>query len=260
MLTIHAAGNWSRQQVHTTFAESSRTSNEEVEVLIEAAWQKTLARPDVHLFDGPMCRLERWSADNDRLELVLSQTSYKVFLGTNLANAGLFDRLGPGVMANPVGLSPALLTGDGRLVMGRRNSKVAYYPDRVHPFAGALEPKDGADVFAGIIRELGEELRLSQGEIVSISCIGLAEDRSLHQPELFFAAETALTERQLVDSLDAEEHRSVWSIPATQTGVEDALTDLGRLTPVAAASLLLWGKLRFGNRWFTQASAPLVRA
>ena len=41
----------------------------------------------------------------------------------------------------------SLLTRDGWLLYGRRNATVAYYPNRVHPFAGTLEPGDLADVF-----------------------------------------------------------------------------------------------------------------
>ena len=44
-------------------------------------------------------------------------------------------------LANPVGVSPALLSADNFLIMGRRNASVAYYPNRIHPFAGALEPR-----------------------------------------------------------------------------------------------------------------------
>jgi hypothetical protein len=51
-------------------------------------------------------------------------------------------------------VSPALLTADGFLMMGRRNASVAYYPNRVHPFAGALDPGD-ADMFAAVRRSCG---------------------------------------------------------------------------------------------------------
>ena len=76
----------------------------------------------------------------DRLALTLSNTTYKHFLGTNLTHPELADRYGREILANPVGVSPALLTADNFLMMGRRNASVAYYPNRIHPFAGALDP------------------------------------------------------------------------------------------------------------------------
>src|SRR5207248_1244381 len=99
----------------------------EVERVIDWTWARVAARPGVNLFDGPMCRLESWRAAPDRLELVLSGTSYKPFLGTNLYHPDLADRYGREVLANPVGVSPALQTADGWLMMGRRNTSVAYY-------------------------------------------------------------------------------------------------------------------------------------
>ena len=92
--------------------------------LIDRAWQTASARPGVKLFDGPMCRLESWSAlAGGALQLTLSRTSYKLFMGTNMCHPELADRFGPQVLANPVGVSPALETADGFLMLGRRNGE-----------------------------------------------------------------------------------------------------------------------------------------
>ena len=68
-----------------------------------------------------MCRLERWEAspDGSRLHLSMSTTSYKPFFGTNMSHPELADRYGPDVLANPIGVSPALETSDGQLLLGR---------------------------------------------------------------------------------------------------------------------------------------------
>src|SRR5687767_11839877 len=138
MLTYHAIGDWAAGQVHLTWTDLAlRRIHPEVEQIIDDAWARVTARPGVHLFDGPMCRLESFEATPEALVLSLSPTSYKPFVGTNLQNPHLADSHGRDVMANPVGVSAALETGDGYLVLGRRNASVAYYPQRVHPFAGA---------------------------------------------------------------------------------------------------------------------------
>ena len=64
-------------------------------------------------------------------------------------------------------------------MLGRRNATVAYYPSRVHPFAGSLEPADDLDVFDDVFRESREELALGKGDIADIVCTGVAEDQSL---------------------------------------------------------------------------------
>jgi hypothetical protein len=247
MLTFHAIGDW--RPGHVRLAWTGRASRElvpEVERIIDEAWRRVLSRPGVHLFDGPMSRMESFEASADVLRLTLSETSYKPFVGTNLEHPDLADRYGPGVMANPVGVSTLLETGDGFLMLGRRNAAVAYYPSRVHPFAGALEPRDGADPFAAVYRELGEELSLSREDLADLRCCGLVEDHALRQPELIFLASTPLARQDVEGRLDREEHHDTWSVEIGAT--EQALGDTS-LTPVAVASLLLWRKLRQGATW-----------
>jgi hypothetical protein len=244
-------GDWAPGDIAVEWVPSGRRIIADAETIIEQAWQRALARPGAHLFDGPMCRLERWDVapETGGLRLALSQTSYKPFLGTNMTHPELADRFGPDVMANPVGVSPALETADGFLLMGRRNASVAYYPDRIHPFAGALEPKDGGDVFGAVRRELREELSLEEREVTEVRCTGLVRDPALRQTEMVFHARAALTRDQIVAQLGREEHRGVYSVGATQDGVDAALAE-PLLTPVAVAALLLWGRSRFGREWF----------
>ena len=247
MLTFHAIGNWRPGHVRLEWADrSSRQIVPEVEGLIDETWTRVLSRPGVHLFDGPMCRMESFEASADVLRLTLSHTSYKPFVGTNLENPQLADRFGPGVMANPVGVSTLLETADGFLMLGRRNAAVAYYPSRVHPFAGALEPRDGPDPFAAVHRELREELALAPEDLTDLRCCGLVEDHALRQPELIFLAASRLSRERVESRLDPEEHHATWS--AGIDGTEEALVDPS-LTPVAVASLLLWRRSRAGVTW-----------
>jgi len=257
MLTFHAIGDWPRGAVRAAWSGGTRRTVPEVEKMIDTAWREASSQLGVQLFDGPMCRLESWLPTPERLDLVLSRTSYKPFLGTNLRHPELADRFGKEVLANPVGVSPALLTADGFLMMGRRNNSVAYYPNRVHPFAGALEPRSDLDVFAEVERELAEELRFGPADIAEIRCTGIAEDRAIRQPELIFRVSSTLTRARIESQVDVKEHRASWAIPATRAGVEDALASPGELTPVGVASLLLWGRIEFGDAWFAHHTPGL---
>lgn len=234
-----AVGDWSPHQVSVAWTASTRRIIPEIERAIDEAWRAAAARLGDKLFDGPMCCLEQWSATPDRLELTLSRTSYRPFLGTNLSNAQLADTYGREVLANPVGLSTALETRDGYLLLGQRNDDVAYYPNRVHPFAGALEPADPLDVFAEVRRELREELHLVAADIQAIRCVGLVEDAALRQPELIFVAGTRRTKAELEEQLDRTEHLAVYEVKAHLDEVERAMRD-PLLTPVGVASLALW--------------------
>ena len=258
MLTFHATGDWDRSQVAVSQTADTRRRIPEIEAMIDRAWTVAHARPGVHLFDGPMCRFESWIATPDHLSIALSTTSYKSFVGTNLSHPELAERYDRTVLANPVGVSPALITSDGWIMMGRRNASVAYYPDRVHPFAGALEPRDAADLFSSVQRELTEELHFTPADVVSIHCTGIAEDRSIRQPELIFRVDTHRTREQVEATLDRTEHHATWAISATMEAVDQTLANFDELTPVAVASMLLWGKTRWGAEWFNARILPLA--
>jgi 8-oxo-dGTP pyrophosphatase MutT (NUDIX family) len=253
ILRFHAIGQWSPPHVQIEHAPSTSESNPEIEEAIERAWQQATARPGVQLFDGPMCRLESWHATPDgRLRLTLSRTTYKRFLGTNLTHPDFADRFGQQILANPVGVSPALLTADNFLIMGRRNATVAYYPNRIHPFAGALDPAD-ANPFAAVHRELREELAFTELDIAEIRLTGIAEDLSIRQPELIFLARANRTRQQVESTLDQTEHHAAWSIPATQEAIEATLRSDEQFTPVAIASILLYARTQFGQDVFKKA-------
>ena len=259
MVRIHATGDWPPGRVTQAWVADGRRRLPEVDAAIDAAWAAAAARPGIRLFDGPMCRLERWHASPDRLHLELSPTSYKPFLGTNMANPHLAERFGTDVMANPVGVSAVVATADGFLLLGRRNGSVAYYPGWVHCFAGCLEPTDG-DVFAAVRRELHEELALTDADVIDVRCTGLVEDLSLRQRELVFAVSVRSTRLAVTSHLDSDEHAAVWFTPvdlASIGKVMDGRSD--RLTPVAVASLLLWGQRAFPPKWADESWRRLVQ-
>ncbi len=249
MLRFHDVGDWGSEAIQVRWAASSHVVPPEAAALIEEAWREAMERPGVKLFDGPMCRMESWAATPDRLELVLSLTSYKLFLGTNLTHPELAEQFGRQVLANPIGVSPALESADGYLLLGRRNSSLAYYPGGVHPFAGALEPRDGLDLFGAVRRELAEELSFGDADVSEIRCTGIVEDVGLRQPEVIFRVHSPLTRDQIYGQVKRDEHHEGWAIPATSEAIESAVRDPA-LTPVAVAALVLWGRVRLGDEWF----------
>jgi hypothetical protein len=252
MLLFHAAGYWSQSQVVGLEVASTRLIVPEVQQIIEETWRDVASRPGVHLFDGPMCRMESWTATPQRLELRFSATSYKPFVGTNLYHAELADRYGREILANPVGVSPALQTLDGWLMFGKRNASVAYYPHRVHPFAGALEPRDGNNIFRAVARELHEELGLASDAIQQLYCVGIAEDTQLRQTELILSARIDLTRSEIEAGVKQEEHHESFSVRGEATAIDAVLADGQALTPIATAALLLWGRTQWGAEWFEQ--------
>lgn len=229
----------------------------QVEAAIEVAWRDTLARPGVRLFDGPVCRLESIDVRDGVASVGISRTSYKVVVGTNFANPNLADVYGANVLANPLGVSTALLTCDDYLMLGVRNHTVAYYPGRVHPFAGSVEVRAEVDLYHDARRELFEELALVEKDLSEVACVGFVEDVMLRHPESVFCARTLLSRSQIEAQTHADEHTRAWSTRADADGLAKGLSDTA-LTPVAQASLLLSGRAMFGAGWFAKHAVGRV--
>lgn len=236
MFTILATGPWLPEQILVERIASSRRFNPEIEEKISEAWSIGLAQTPM-LFDGPMCRMESFDASPRALHLHISPTSYRIFYGTNLSHPEFHDRFGPAYLANPIGLSAAVLTTDGYLIFGRRNSSVAYYPNRTHPIAGALEPSD-IDPFSGIRREICEELLLTPEDVLLPSLLGMVSDQQLHQPELIFRVKVAKSLAELTRLFDAAEHQGIRSVRTDAAAIAAAERE-GEFTPVGLATLAL---------------------
>jgi hypothetical protein len=250
-IQFHVVGEYEPGQVRTRWVESTREQIPELEMEIERYWEAAQQRPGVRLIDLPMCRLESFQADRE-LQLSLSLTSYKTFVGTHYAGPGIAERFGRGGLAYAMGMSAVVESADGFFLFGRRNATVAHYANRVHTFAGTLEPEEAGDVFGAISRELDEELHLSIRELPRLVCVGLVEDGSLRQPELGFHAISKLNRDEIAGRLDQAEHSALVSVEAERDAVRRFLVEESP-TPVAGAVLLLCARGRFGADWFDEA-------
>jgi len=83
----------------------------------------------------------------------------------------------------------------------------------------------------------------------------LIEDFNLRQPEMIFSVVSKRTRAEIEAKLDAAEHGSVRAFEATRENVEATIADVDVLTPIAVASLVLWGRIQFGQTWFEQIAA-----
>lgn len=228
-----ARGCWRAPQISVRLVASTFAPAPALTALIDAAWAEAAARPDAKLFDGPVCRFEQIHADTEHLQLDVSVCSYKPFYGTNGRHPAWADTHGWMSLANAVGTSAALVSGDGWLVFGRRSQAVALYQGWAHPFGGVLEPREPIDLLAEMRRELHEEIGLAEADISDLACIGLVRDPSLRQPELLYLAHTSLSCSALEKRLDTAEHSACWCVRADADSISAALAqDDQGLTPV----------------------------
>jgi 8-oxo-dGTP pyrophosphatase MutT (NUDIX family) len=254
-IVIHATGDWPAASVQIQIVPSSWKAPASVIQQIDAEWER-VARSGITLFDGPMCRLESFHASAGALTLSLSETTYRIFVGTHLYHTELADVHGPSILANSIGVSVLVRTADGWLLLGRRNETVVYYAGRLHPFAGALEPIDESNPFVAARRELHEEAGLIESDMTALRCVALVEDHQLRQAELIMRADTPLSRAQIEGQLDREEHHDLVAIEAAAQPLCAALHN-PNLTPVALGGLLTWGRSEWGDSWLQNGVAEL---
>jgi 8-oxo-dGTP pyrophosphatase MutT (NUDIX family) len=212
MLRVLLQGSWRAGDVTIVPAPSSHAPTPDTHRLIDSAWRLAKQRLGDRLFDGPMCRFEGFDQPTaDTLRLRVSRTSYRVFLGTNMAHPELPDAH----RANPIGVSTLLVTSDGFAMLGRRNDSVAYYPRMLHPFAGSLEPAESIELFTEARRELREELSLTDAQLRDLRLLGIVEDLRLRHPETILVAYCTFTRDEIESRLDAAEHTDCWACQAT---------------------------------------------
>jgi hypothetical protein len=264
---IDVLGKYNRADIHVVWREGTREFHPEVREDIERTWEEQFAKATakgVMLYNGDLCRLASFTADRSELSLTLTPTNFKEFLGTNLTRAGVRYAHGNDALANPLGVSTAVTTSDGFLLLGRRSEKVIYNAGRIHPIGGMVEPAEGAtpDPFTSILQELRTEANLSAEMIASVVCVGLVRDKRIVQPELVFDAElsvdAATLRRLAAQAEDAKEHEDLillMNYPSSVVTFMEKHAEV--LTPVAMATLLLHGLRHWGSGWFASARGYL---
>lgn len=265
---LDVVGKFSRHDVTVHWSDERPKCVDEVSRLIDQSWEMALweaRKIGQTLFDGQMCRLISYGADHGGLDLTLGPVSYKEFVGTNQTQAYVRYLHGPEVLADPLGVSAAVISADGFLLLGRRSKRVMQYPGRLHPIAGTVEPRQGPDMpdpFQSMLDEFAEETGITLDHVTDISVLGLVRDKNTVQPELIFdlkvGVDAAAVRQGAATAVDAEEHTDIVPVrdhPATV--VTFLQQNFSELTPVGLAMLLLHGQQHWGSGWFAAARGYL---
>ncbi len=262
-------GHYVPRNIRVRWSGDPRQSNREIDEIIEATWAKETGRAQEdqrRLFNGSLCRLVDFKVGRDALELTLGPVSYKEFLGTNLTHAYLRYTHGPQILADALGVSAALVSGDDFLVLGRRSQKVAYHPGRIHPIGGIVEPQEDAGEapcpFAAITDELRQELGVLPDNVRELVCMGIVRDKHIVQPEMIFAIQVDVECSTMIQGArsaeDSHEHTDIVPVRNRPGAVVNFIqAHAGELTPVALATLLLHGMRSWGSGWFAAARGYL---
>ena len=80
----------------------------------------------------------------------------------------------------------------------------------------------------------------------------------LRHPELIVLVRCRPTRAQLDGQVDKKEHHTSFAVEPTRPAI-DAAVDNRVLTPVAVATVMLWGKRVLGEAWF-EGARPRVES
>ncbi|HEY3246527.1 MAG TPA: NUDIX hydrolase [Phycisphaerae bacterium] len=271
---VEACGRFEPGQVRVEWIDQPRPTTALLETLIVDTWcekQAHAAQNGQLLYNGALARLIALNVQSDpggarQLRLLAGPTDYRDFVGTNLYNAHLLATLGSEFFSNPIGTTAAVITSDGYLLYGRRNLRVAFHGGYLHTFGGGLEPADRDDdgtfdVFAALRRELREELHLAERDVAHLICTGVVRDVQIHQPEVLFDAYVGLPRREILERWDPEalhqEHQAIEFCHDEPDALVPFIHRAGKIAPVAIASLLLHGRLNWGQDWYESAAYVL---
>ncbi len=265
---LDAVGPFSRREVTLTWTSRRRSSTPEIDRLIDRAWEQAMdlaRRTGRKLYDGRLCRLVEYSVQGRTLHLVAGPVSFRELLGTNYTHPHLVHTAGAEVLANPLGVSAAVITADGFVVLGRRSDQVTCQERMIHPVGGLMEVDDtGAPPhpFDAVLAELREETGTIPATDKAVVCLGLVRDKALPQPELVFCIEVDADVRSLrasaAQAVEGHEHSELVAVRDRPTSVVTFIDKHGQeTTPVALATLLLHGLHRWGSGWFATARGYL---
>jgi 8-oxo-dGTP pyrophosphatase MutT (NUDIX family) len=251
-----ASGSFTERAIRTRWFDQRLHLTEEVARLVADAWDEAKVEATAHgrsLFPGPLTRLLGASDSGDTLTLDLGPTDFREFVGTNLRHPEIAEQHGRNALANPLGVSVAVVTADGQLLIQQRSHQVFEYPGFFHVCGGNVEPIDvagpeGPGVCAAVRRELDEELGIGTEQIVRLTCIGLIANHASFKPDLLFEAEVTLAAATFHATRN-EEYSALAFVEGDTDLSAFLVKNRGRITPPGMACLLAVGRRRYGESW-----------
>ena len=220
---IFLSGYWTPAQVRTIYRPTEYIFRSDFARRAETHWQTLLADGKKFLFNGALCRLEKFGAENGHLQLSFSRTCYRDLLFSNANTAELIATLGESGPVQALGISAVIETADGFLPIIRRSMHVGEGPGALDIIGGHIHPdehfRNGApDVFVAIKDEIHAELGVPLDRLDDCVCIGLTESFRQRKPELAFFVRLPLTMaeiRQLAQHApEGDEYAELFAIGA----------------------------------------------
>jgi 8-oxo-dGTP pyrophosphatase MutT (NUDIX family) len=238
------------------------------ETLIEESWSaaaREAKKRHVKIFNGMLFRLKNMTVtSSNTLRLELGDTDYKQYIASRAET--FYRSRQTDVLANPLAICIAISTSEGNIILEKRG-KVDVYSGQYHVIGGFMDRlqdfRSGMpDPFQAIAREVKEEVGLKLRND-TIQLIGMVYDLVTPHPEMCFCAESNLSSKEITNIfLNSKKDREVDKLEYIVAS-EDKLAKFihsGRSSTsvTGLACLTLYGKHKYGDRWFHNVIDALI--
>ena len=286
---ILARGLYRSDQVAITYDPSLRMPTiPAIQQWMDALWQQQLASAQQEgypLYDSQLFRFvhaETWhegqvEEGNNRLRLVLSDTSYKEYTTTRVPEfAHEHSRQ---ELSNALAVCSVIETSDGYILYEQRRN-VAVYVGRYHVIGGFFERNldttmtnatnatsatsatsaTNPDPFVAIRREIREETGIQATDIAEQYCLGVVYDLATPHAEACFLTRLCIPLNEVHQRVpEDDEIQHLLSLYVMEESLRDfILANHGNISATGEPNLLLYGAVKFGEEWFDEMMARLV--
>jgi 8-oxo-dGTP pyrophosphatase MutT (NUDIX family) len=237
----------------------------EISEWIQALWQQKLVRArekNIPLFDVPLFRLISVEAQpGGILHLVLGNTSYKEYVATRVHE--FCQGRSRHELGNALAVCSVVETSDGHILLDKRQG-VDVYAGRYHVIGGFFERQldttaASPDPFGAICREIREETGIQLADIAEQYCLGAVYDLTTPHGELCFLTRLKISLAEVyARTPEEDEIKQLRSLAVTAESLRGFLLENhGNISATGEPNLLLYGALRFGERWFEEVTEKI---
>jgi 8-oxo-dGTP pyrophosphatase MutT (NUDIX family) len=186
---IITTGNFYPGSINICYVSRRIHQTRDAVKFIESKWSDFVNKTSI-AFNGKLFRVDGYNTvENNLIELNLSDTDYKEFVGTR--DHEFIRRFGRENAAIPLSVGAVIVTKDNKIVLGKRAKDIDIGKSKISVAAGYLDPEkdivnsansdNTLDIFSGIKREIYEETGVTNRDIVGLACMGLIDNKEQNQ-------------------------------------------------------------------------------
>jgi hypothetical protein len=237
-----------------------------IQAWMDTLWEQKLGlarEKKIPLFDAPLFRFLRAEAKSEgMLHLVLGDTGYKEYVTTRVPEFAQGRKRAE--LGNALSVCSVVETSDGYILLDRRQG-VDVYVGRYHVIGGFFERdldssnSEQPDPFGAICREIREETGIQQSDIREQYCLGVVYDVATPHAEMCFLTQLNIPLAEVFKRVPEEnEIKQLETLYVTKESLRDFLLKRhGNISATGEPNLLMYGVVRFGERWFVEVIGQL---